>query len=58
MLTKLDQRREKEIEKGEKMKTTNYNNVVPKEVRNMFLDMNFKDGEPRSGGRFLALTNQ
>ncbi|WMV26211.1 hypothetical protein MTR67_019596 [Solanum verrucosum] len=58
MLAKLDQRREKEAGKGEKMKTIKSNNDVPKEVRNLFFDMNFKDGEPRSSGRVLALTNQ
>uniref|UniRef100_A0A0V0H5J5 Putative ovule protein n=1 Tax=Solanum chacoense TaxID=4108 RepID=A0A0V0H5J5_SOLCH len=58
MLAKLDQRREKETRKGKKMKTIKSNNDVPKEVRNLFFDMNFKDGEPRSSGRVLALTNQ
>ena len=58
MLAKTDQRREKETGKVEKMKTIKSNNDVPKEVRNLFFSMNFKDGEPRSSGRLLTLTNQ
>ena len=58
MLAKPDQRREKKTWKGEKMKTIKSNNDAPKEVRNLFFDMNFKDGEPRSSGRLLTLTNQ
>ena len=58
MLAMLDQRREKDPGKEEKMKTIKSNNDVPKEVRNLFFSMNFKDGEPKSSGRILALTNQ
>lgn len=60
-LTELDQRREKEKGQGERGKEESRletNNTVPTELRNLFFDMNFKDGEPRSSGKMLALTNQ
>lgn len=60
-LTKLDQMREKEKVQGERGKEESRletNNTVPAELRNLFFDMNFKDGEPRSSGRMLFLTYQ
>lgn len=54
LLMKLDQRREKEMKQGEGLKATRSNSIIPKEVRNLFFDMNFKDGEPRSSGRSLV----
>lgn len=48
LLMKLDQRREKERGQGETIKTPNPSSTVPKEARNLFFDVNFKDGEPRS----------
>jgi len=48
LFLKIDQKRNKEensvlilTEKGEKQ-------GVPKELRNLFFDVNFKEGEPRS----------
>jgi len=54
LLMKLDQR-EKENGSGESHKVTKENNIVPKEIRNLFFNVNFKDGEPRSSGRILTL---
>lgn len=58
LLSKLNQRRDNEIGQGEGKKVSKAINTIPKEVRNLIFDVNFKDGEPRSSGRILAITNQ
>lgn len=58
LLMKLDQRREKGNKIGGSIKAANTRNAIPKEVRNLFFDMNFKEGEPRPSGRNLALTHK
>ncbi|KAG5599521.1 hypothetical protein H5410_030891 [Solanum commersonii] len=54
LFMKLDQR-EKENGLGESQKVTKENNIVPKEIRNLFFNVNFKDAEPRSSGSTLTL---
>lgn len=51
---KLDER-DKENGLGRGQKVIKVNNIVPKEIRNLFFDVNFKDGEPRSSGRIPTL---
>ncbi|KAG5620124.1 hypothetical protein H5410_005342 [Solanum commersonii] len=55
LLMKLDQRREREMKQGEGSKANRNNIIFSKEVRNLFFDMNFKDGEPRSTVRALTI---
>lgn len=54
LLMKLDER-DKENGLGRGQKVIKVNNIVPKEIRNLFFDVNFKDGEPRSSGRIPTL---
>lgn len=58
LLMKLDQRREREMKPREGPQANTNNNNIPKEVRNLFFDMNFKDGEPRPTGRALTIAYQ
>lgn len=44
--------------KCSKAMSTASRDTVPKDVGNLFFDVNFKDGESKSRGRILALTNQ
>lgn len=58
LFLKIDQKRELFKQSMGKHKDDNNSNVIPKEVRNLAFNMNFKDGEPRSRGRLAASSRQ
>ncbi|WMV36519.1 hypothetical protein MTR67_035672 [Solanum verrucosum] len=51
LLLKIDQRRLKELTKIDPISGTCENQMVPKEVRNLIFDVNYKDKESRSATR-------
>lgn len=58
LLLKIDQRRLKELTTTEPISVIGDKQMVPKEVRNLIFDVNYKDkdsrSEPRSRGRNAA----
>jgi len=58
LFLKIDQKREFLKQNTEKNINGNNSNNIPKEVRNLAFNVNFKDGEPRSRGRKTTSSDQ
>lgn len=56
LLIKLEQNRLNEICKVKG--SSSINNNMPKELKNLIFDMNFKEGEPRKRGRDLTMVKK
>lgn len=54
LFLKIDQKREFFNQNKEKHKKDNNSNNIPKEVRNLAFNVNFRNGEPRSRGRITT----
>lgn len=52
---KLEQNKPRENKKLEDSSSSSNNKCVPKELRKLIFNMEFKDGEPRISGRSLLL---
>lgn len=50
LFLKIDEKREFFQQNMEKHINGNNSNIIPREVRNLTFNVNFKDGEPRSRG--------
>jgi len=58
LIMKLEQNKPRENQKSKDSSSSSNNNSVPKELRNLIFNMNFKDGESRIRGRSLTIVEQ
>lgn len=58
LLMKLEQNRLNEIQNVKGSSSNNSNNNMPKELKSLIFDMNFKDGESRKRGRNLTMVKK
>ncbi|KAH0745804.1 hypothetical protein KY285_007461 [Solanum tuberosum] len=58
LIMKLEQNKPRENQKSKDSSSSSNNNNVPKELRNLIFNMNFKDGEPKIRGRSLTIVEQ
>ncbi|PHT59904.1 hypothetical protein CQW23_02267 [Capsicum baccatum] len=55
---KLDQKRYLKRHAVKGKSSNSNNNTIPKKLRNLIFDMEFKDGEPRTNGRKLTIMHR